>query len=156
SVELRAASLHRDAAPAVGEAGEVLLVAVPLEAAVQLVRDAARGERVVVAGLRAPAEEVVEADGAAGTDETAARADAVLQEAVAVDQRLDEGVVRRLAGDRRRHLEEALAVEVRDVEVHAAVGADGEAELPIRLVAGVVLEIGVLEGDEAPVVDDPR
>src|SRR6185436_14171882 len=65
SVELRAASLHRDAAPAVGEAGEVLLVAVPLEAAVQLVRDAAGGERVVVAGLRAAAEEVVEADGAA-------------------------------------------------------------------------------------------
>src|SRR6185503_11210345 len=105
SVELRAASLHRDAAPAVGEAGEVLLVAVPLEAAVQLVRDAAGGERVVVGGLRALTEEVVEADGAAGADETAARARTVLHEAVAVDDRLDEGIVGGLAGDRRRHLE---------------------------------------------------
>ena len=82
--------------------------------------------------------------------------DAVLDVAVAIDEWLHEGVVRRLAGDEGRHRQEALRIERVRVEPGAGSGADVDVGDVVRPAHGLVDEVVVLEGQQAARVDDPR
>ena len=97
---------HRDEAPAVRAADELLLVLVPLVAHVQLVPDA-RAEGEVVGDLRGVAEEVLVVELRAVAHDAAARLHPVHAVAVPIDEGLDERVVRGLAGHRGRNRQSA-------------------------------------------------
>src|SRR4029079_16337806 len=74
-------------------------------------------------------------------------------ESVLRNDRLDEGVDRRVRAD-LRHREEPELIEVCDVELRADRGVDRRARRVVRTPLRRVLEVGVLEGDEVVAVQD--
>ncbi len=155
AVEVQAAAGNADEAPAVRAADQVLRVGVLLIPRVQFVRDR-RAEHDVVGDLAGVAEEVVLVQLRGDAVDAAAGGNAVEDVAVAVDHRLDEGVVRRLAGDRRGHGQVAHAIEVGDVEPRPDGVTEGRVGDDVRRSRRLVGEMRVLECQQAARVDDPR
>ncbi len=111
-----AAARHGDQAPAVRRAQQFFLVERDLIAGVQIVRHRTGAQRVVVGHLPRVAIEVQVVELLVVADRAAARADAVVDVAVAIDEGLNERVVGRLPGNRRGHVEFAQRINRGEIQ----------------------------------------
>ena len=135
AAEARAAADDRDRAPAVRVSVQVLGIGVALVADVQLVAHLSGVDRQVVSHLARVTEEVVLVERRPVPHLAAAVLDAVRVVAVPVDVNLPERIGGRIRGVGERHVQEALLIEVGDVELRA----DGRADDGARDVVGAAL-----------------
>ena len=118
--------------------------------------DHARAEREVVGELHAVPVEVVVVELPPVAGRSPAHVYAVLDVAVAVDQRLHERVVDGIARDRHRDREPPQRVEAVDVEPRAGRGRGHDVGDVIGPALRQVREVGVPGGEEALRADHPR
>jgi hypothetical protein len=109
----------------------------------------------VVGELRVVAEEVLVIELGMESDESSAEPNPILDVAITVDERLDEGVVRGIVRHRRGNGEPAELIQVVDIDPRA----DGVARRHIHDVVGraerLETEVRELECRVAARVDDP-